>query len=216
MWSGPCLGGPLDTREGISRFPQGFLLVDREASRVWIYDLIGFSESPTGRAFQVRMQAGELLISDPGAPKNRYRAADEAEFDIRTVDWMPGFGDEVDVLGDFRPSPYEAAFDTAVYAGRYDLAMSDLDMIEATRRWMKVWSDSRDPRRVYFEGFTGWRGYGRPRLWRFPDNSVEVISNDHEWHQRIHVRPEWEDEPEVNDAIVSISRGEYKQQWMLR
>ena len=206
----------METREGISRFHRGFLLVDRETSRVWIYDLIPYAESPTGMAFQVRMQSGELLISDPNAPKNRYRAAEEAEFDIRTVEWMAGFCDDTERLGVFTASPWEAAFDTAVYAGKYDLAMNEDDMVLSTRRWMAVWADRRDSRRVYFGGFTGWRGYGRPRIWRFDDNSVTVVSNDHEWHQRIHVLSIWDDEPEVNDAIVSISRGETKQQWMLR
>jgi len=86
MWSGPCLGGPMDARDGVSRYPQGFLLIDRLINRVWIYDYIPFGESPTGGAFQVRIEDGEELINDPDLPKNRWRAANETEFDIRAVE----------------------------------------------------------------------------------------------------------------------------------
>lgn len=80
-WSGICVGGPLDSQEGASRYPSGFLLVDRPANRVWIYD---WSES--NAMFFVREAEGSELISDPDAPKNRFRAAEESEFDIRAAE----------------------------------------------------------------------------------------------------------------------------------
>jgi hypothetical protein len=33
-----CLGGPLDGQQMISRFPAGFLLVEKSTSLVWFYD----------------------------------------------------------------------------------------------------------------------------------------------------------------------------------
>lgn len=81
VWSGTCVGGPLNTKEGASRFPSGFLLVDRPNNRVWIYDWVHTMES-----FLVRDAEGSELVSDPDAPKNRFRAAEEAEFDIRAYD----------------------------------------------------------------------------------------------------------------------------------
>lgn len=81
VFNGQCVGGPMNARDGASRFPRGFLLVDRPNNRVWIYDWVG-----TMRQFLVRTEEGAELISDPDADKNRFRAAEEAEFDIRALD----------------------------------------------------------------------------------------------------------------------------------
>lgn len=84
MWTGPCIGGPMNHHDGVSRYPAGFLLVDRATGRVWIYDCI---EEPSGEChFLVRETDGRELIDDPAAPKNRFRAAEEAEFDIRAAE----------------------------------------------------------------------------------------------------------------------------------
>lgn len=40
-YTGLCHGGPLDGKTMISRFPAGFLLVDKPGGLVWIYDTIG-------------------------------------------------------------------------------------------------------------------------------------------------------------------------------
>jgi hypothetical protein len=34
-----CVGGPLDGKDTISRFPKGFLVVDKPAGRCWLYDI---------------------------------------------------------------------------------------------------------------------------------------------------------------------------------
>lgn len=81
VWSGVCIGGPMNSQEGASRYPSGFLLVDRNINRVWIYD---WSEAEN--CFYVRIADGEELVNDPDAPKNRFRAAEESEFDIRAID----------------------------------------------------------------------------------------------------------------------------------
>ena len=75
----------MDTLEGVSRYPSGFLFIHRPTNRVWIYDYVPMGDSPTGGGFQVRIQDGVECINDPDASKNRFRAADEKEFDIRVV-----------------------------------------------------------------------------------------------------------------------------------
>ena len=86
LWSGPCWGGPLDTQEMVSRYPMGFLLVDRPAGRCWLYDW----KDP---GFLVRVADGYPLENDPDAPKNRFRAADEAEYDVVAAPWIGGDDD---------------------------------------------------------------------------------------------------------------------------
>jgi hypothetical protein len=76
-WNGPCIGGPMDGRDGVSRFPSGFLLVDRPSGKCWVYDWL-----PGDESFLVRVSDGEPLIEDRSAVKNRYRAAEESEFDV--------------------------------------------------------------------------------------------------------------------------------------
>lgn len=72
---GVCVGGPLNGQEARSRKLKGFILVNRELATVWFYDW-------DGSKFTCRDPEGTPEISDPGAPKNRYRAATEDEFDV--------------------------------------------------------------------------------------------------------------------------------------
>lgn len=81
LWTGQCLGGPMNGQVGESRFPKGFLLVDRPANRVWIYDFVAGDD-----VFQVRDESGTELISDPDAERNRFRAAEESKYDIRAAE----------------------------------------------------------------------------------------------------------------------------------
>ena len=76
-WQGPCIGGPMDGRHGSSRFPSGFLLVDRPTGKCWVYDWL-----PGDESFLVRESDGEPLVEDRDAPKNRYRAAEEFKYDV--------------------------------------------------------------------------------------------------------------------------------------
>ena len=72
----------MDGRDGVSRFPRGFLLVDRASQTAWIYDWL-----PGDESFLVRVSYGEPLVEDRGSVKNRYRAAEESEFDV--IAWEP-------------------------------------------------------------------------------------------------------------------------------
>lgn len=79
LFSGTARGGPLDGTDQESRFPKGFLLVDKPNNRVWIYDY-------TDGEFVVREEEGVELVSDPDASHNRFRAADERSYDVRAYD----------------------------------------------------------------------------------------------------------------------------------
>lgn len=72
---GVCTGGPMDGKTAVSRFPKGFLLCDKPNGRAWIYEA-------TEEGFTVRDADGEELISDPDAPMNRFRAAEEKSYDV--------------------------------------------------------------------------------------------------------------------------------------
>lgn len=90
MITGTCEGGPLDGQRISSRFPKGLLVVNRRLHEVAIYDIAGEEDSPT---FVVRETNGNWRqpeISDIGAPKNRFRAALEPNYDVVAYDpdWM--------------------------------------------------------------------------------------------------------------------------------
>lgn len=74
LYIGQCVGGPLDGKEGVSRFPKGFVLIDKPNSVAWVYD---YSES-TG-IFTSRSPD----IHDRERGK---RAADESDYDVRALD----------------------------------------------------------------------------------------------------------------------------------
>lgn len=73
---GHCHGGPMDGQVGQSRFPKGFLLVDKENSLAWVYDW----DANAGH-FEVRDDDAQPLDE-----AGRYRAAEEQEYDVRAVD----------------------------------------------------------------------------------------------------------------------------------
>ncbi|WP_341719925.1 hypothetical protein QQG74_09565 [Micromonospora sp. FIMYZ51] len=81
MHEGVCLGGPLDGHPAVSRFPKGFLLVDKPAGVCWIYEW-----QPDRGVFTVRDEMPEPAYTE--GPKNRYRAAEEANYDVLAAPWI--------------------------------------------------------------------------------------------------------------------------------
>lgn len=73
-WDGPCVGGPMDGREGQSRYPKGFLLIDRPAGRCWLYDW-------DGERFVCRSADGAEYDA-----ANGLRAGEEFTYDVRA--WL--------------------------------------------------------------------------------------------------------------------------------
>lgn len=72
-YTGPCYGGPMDGQTGESRFPAGFVLVDRPSGRAWIYDR-------SGSQFNVRDAKGMPLDDE-----KRWEAANGAKWDVRAL-----------------------------------------------------------------------------------------------------------------------------------
>ena len=80
LYRGRCAGGPLDGEEGISRFPKGFLVVNRPAKQVAIYD---YAEALG--VFEVRLDAnGNWRLLEIFA--GRVRAAMESTYDVVAYD----------------------------------------------------------------------------------------------------------------------------------
>lgn len=75
---GRCHGGPWDGTQGETRFPKGFLLIHMPTRRLWIYD-----RRPDGDFYVRETEPAEL---QEDGPDNRWRAADEGDFDIRVLD----------------------------------------------------------------------------------------------------------------------------------
>jgi hypothetical protein len=78
---GICIGGPLDGQPLVSRFPKGVLLVDRPAGLCWIYEW-----QPARGVFAVRDERPEPVHTE--GPRNRYRAAAEANYDVCAAPWV--------------------------------------------------------------------------------------------------------------------------------
>lgn len=81
MNQGICRGGPLAGEEWGSRFPKGFLLVDKQAGQCWIYEW----DDPE---FRVRDEV-PAAVSREG----RLRAAMESSYDVVAAPWVGNDGD---------------------------------------------------------------------------------------------------------------------------
>lgn len=77
------MGGPLDGRRAVSRFPRGFLLVDKPAGTCWLYDW-------ADDRFVARNAEPQPVQDGPadGPGDSRYRAAAEADFDVLAAPWV--------------------------------------------------------------------------------------------------------------------------------
>lgn len=100
------------------------------------------------------------------------------------------------------------------HATALDMSMNKADMIKSTRRWMAVWADPTDPRRKFFNGFNGWLGTGDAQRWDFVTNKVQRSTNDHQWHQHTEKRRKYWNDPQADRAMISIARGQTKEQWI--
>ncbi len=83
MIEGPCTGGPLNGHRAFSRFPKGFLLVDKPAGACWLYDW-------DGAQFVARTEQPQPALDGPadGPGDSRYRAAAEPYFDVVAAPWV--------------------------------------------------------------------------------------------------------------------------------
>lgn len=106
--TGVCVDGPLAGQQLDSRYPKGVLLCDRPAGQLWIYDW-------TGDGFTSRSGADPMpLVEDDTADDNRWRAADEGDYDVLAAPWAGGDPDQVDAYADQDVPDDEAGEDTDV------------------------------------------------------------------------------------------------------
>lgn len=91
LLTGIAHDGPLDGAQLTSRRPLGVLLVDKPARECWLYDW-------RDGAFYARTTKPMPLL-DSGAD-DRFRAAEEGEYDVLAAPWVGGDPDTVDVDGD--------------------------------------------------------------------------------------------------------------------
>lgn len=75
VFTGLCVGGPYANRTVTSRYPKGFLLVDRPTARAWLYD-------STGDTFTCR----DGMTPMTADTAKRLRAAEEPDYDVMAYD----------------------------------------------------------------------------------------------------------------------------------
>lgn len=80
MFEGVCRGGPLAGEHWESRFPKGFLLVDKPNHQCWIYEY-----DLQTMTFVVRDESPMEVLTE--GEKNRYRAAEEPNYDVIAAPW---------------------------------------------------------------------------------------------------------------------------------
>lgn len=82
-YEGQCMNGPLQGQLAVSRFSKGFLLVDKVEELCWIYEW-----DKEDKCFYVRDPEGEFVHTS--GEKNRYRAAEEPNYDVIAAPWIGG------------------------------------------------------------------------------------------------------------------------------
>lgn len=80
MNQGVCRGGPLAGETMVSRFPKGFLLVDKQADQCWVYEW-------EGEEFWVRDG-----VPAPVLHEGRIKAALESNYDVIAAPWVVSDG----------------------------------------------------------------------------------------------------------------------------
>jgi hypothetical protein len=88
LYTRKCIGGPLNGQEAMSRFPKGFLLVDKPTNRVWIYDLVqgeGLTDPDTWKCREPEEKYTDIhwYTFDP---KRGRQAANEFDYDVVAYD----------------------------------------------------------------------------------------------------------------------------------
>jgi hypothetical protein len=119
---------------------------------------------------------------------------------------------------------WEHTYRSAVFAGvelypfkQMYVAMAEPDLIACTRQFMVVWSDPLDLRGRFFRSFKGWTGNGGDaQEWSFVDRTIQVTTNDHQYHVCLRWHRRWSNTVIARDAAISILRGENRHTWLRR
>ena len=78
LYTGRCVGGPFNGRVEQSRFPKGFIVVDKASGMVWIYDYSSPGDTGIHSEFRCREPEGRTLVDE-----KRVEAALEHDYDVR-------------------------------------------------------------------------------------------------------------------------------------
>lgn len=74
-YTGPCIDGPIDGKRMSSRYPKGFLYVDKPNSRAWVYEW-------KNGAFVVQNAAPDVL----NIAHMRWTARERFDWDVHTAE----------------------------------------------------------------------------------------------------------------------------------
>jgi hypothetical protein len=100
-------------------------------------------------------------------------------------------------------------------AAGIDMSMSPTDMKLCSDRLWGVWYDQNDPRRNYLNGFNGWFNDGGPaKRYDYVSQQISETTDDHKWHVHAEERRKWVTDMNAANAILSILRGETKEQYL--
>lgn len=100
-------------------------------------------------------------------------------------------------------------------AAAIDMSMSPADMAICSWRLWVVWNDKSDPRRQYINAFNGWFNDGGPaKRYDFVTQGISETTSDHKWHVHLEIRRRWVTSMVAAMAILSILKGESKQQYL--
>ncbi|WP_341719924.1 hypothetical protein QQG74_09560 [Micromonospora sp. FIMYZ51] len=100
------------------------------------------------------------------------------------------------------------------YGAAVDMSMSPADMKRTHDRVRKAWADLSDPRRPYINAINTWSGSGDAVRLDFYANTAKYASPDHKWHNHGEMRRRWLLNMTAAKAIVSVLKGETKQQYL--
>lgn len=100
-------------------------------------------------------------------------------------------------------------------AAAIDMSMSATDMKTCSDRLWGAWNDRSDPRRNYLNAFNGWFNDGGPaKRYDYYSGQISDTTSDHKWHVHLEIRRKYVTDQVAADAILSILRGETKEQYL--
>lgn len=100
-------------------------------------------------------------------------------------------------------------------AAAIDMSMNPTDMATCSWRLWYCWNDLTDPRRIYLNGFNGWFNDGGPaKRYDFVTQGISTTTSDHKWHVHAEERRRYVTSQGPADAILSVLRGESKQDYL--
>lgn len=99
-------------------------------------------------------------------------------------------------------------------ASGIDMSMNTADMILCTKRLVKAYENTSDPRRKYLNGFNGTTDGKVARRWDVYARSIQYATPDHLWHVHMSIRRKYAASATAVKAILSLLKGESVEQYL--